>query len=448
MKLPVSTRLTGIALVTVLVLLPLLGWYISEAFRSSVESSFDRHLRTYGNAIAGLVHLDPQGAIEFSRLPAELRFEQVFSGWYWEVLRDGRVTRSSRSLWDEALRLPPAAQWRHDSIVEIRGPRGEPLRARLLSLQLPQMPARLWLVVAGPTAEIEAEVRSFNRVLLASLGSLGLILVLAFSLQLRWGLAPLRGIVRELRRVRTGRSARFEMPLPRDLRAVADALNEVLEHQEQLIARGRSVAGNLAHALKTPLASMRVRLSGPTADAAELRLDLDRLQQIVDHHLTRASAAGSAALHGRFARTPLLAAVTPVFDAIRTMYRGRSLHLQVQIDETQQVMVDPHDLQELVGNIVENAAKYAKRWISVTAEPLARGLLLSVDDDGPGIPEQERRLATERGARLDERRPGSGLGLAIVADLAAMYRIDVQLAQSALGGLRVELRFPPAYEKE
>ncbi len=439
-RLSIGGRLLGITAITVLLLLPLLGVYISAAFRVSAEEAFDARLEAYGYSLVGLLRIGPDGAIGFSSVPGELRFDQVFSGWYWQVDRNGTVLGSSRSLWDQTLPVAGAApaerNTRHGTLM---GPRGQLLHAWRLYAQLDGARDSVWLTVAGPVDEIEEAVGSFNTVLFASLTPLGLVLIGALVAQIRWGLAPLRDMRRGLRDVYAGRSRRLDVRLPSDLKTVADAMNEVLSHQDELLVRGRSVAGNLAHALKTPLSSLRLHLVRDDIDREALRNDLDRLQQIVDHHLTRASAAGLAG--GGFQRTRLLASLLPVFEALRAMHGERMPALSVEIADTLEVRVDAQDLQELAGNLLDNAAKWARSRIVIQAQTVDGAIELAVDDDGPGIAEQDFALAAGRGMRLDEQRPGSGLGLAIVGDIARLYHAELRLERSRLGGLRACLRF-------
>ena len=435
----IGARLVLFACLAMMVLLPIAGWMIAQAFERSVSSSFDGRIETYADSLAGLVERKPDGSIGFSREPRELRFEKVYSGWYWQVRQGARVVRTSRSLWDASLQYSvPSSGARH--WLDIQGPRKEMLRASVLSLHMAELSEPVELLVAAPSSEVHAEIASFNRLLVIALGSLAVMLVAVFALQIRWGLAPLRRMENDLQRVREGQISRVDHDLPSDLRGVAEVMNEVLAHQEDLIQRARSTAGNLAHALKTPLATMRLRVEPATVDSAALRRDLAQVQDIVDHHLTRAAAAGRAG--GRFHRTDLRGAIQPVIDAVRGISRDRGVNIHLRFEGEVEVAVDPHDLQELVGNLLENAVKWAVSRVELSIAETANEVLLCVDDDGPGIPDHARPRAVDRGTQLDQRSQGSGLGLAIVRDIAALYRIDFQLGDSGAGGLRAVLTLP------
>lgn len=438
MKLSISARLIGIAVVTTLALLPLFGFALSRAFQTSVETTFDRQLKAYLMFLAGRLESTPDGGVRFSRQPGDDRFEQLHSGWYWQLSLDGEVQRASRSLWDETLQPPPAPD---QTPVELRGPRDQALRGMAMAVALGGLAQPVQVLVTGPREQIDAEVAPFNRLLVCSLGLLGVILVMALVAQIRWGLAPLRAMTADLRRVRSGAAPRLDVRLPSDLSNVARAMNEVLEHQERMLERGRSVAGNLAHALKTPLAAIRMKID-PDDTRHDVRGELSQIQRIVDHHLTLAAAAGRATGHGR--RTDLAGSIEPVIAAVRMLHADRQLVTETQLPASIRVAIDAQDLQELVGNLVDNAAKWARSKVHVMASQAGADALLRIEDDGPGIDESEHEQVLGRGLRLDEQQPGSGLGLAIVKDLATLYGLDICLGRAGLGGLRVEIRFPGA----
>lgn len=443
MRFSTGTRLTLVACAAVIVLLPVAGWLIAAAFERSAQAALDSRLEAYLYALAGRIEVSAEGQLLFPRPTQELRFEEVFSGSYWQIRREGEVLATSRSLWDTRLDYPSIDLFgQGPRAIELRGPRDELLRGRMLSLRPVGLADPIELIVTAPRSEIDLEVASFGRVLWIALGSLGLMLVLVFGLQIRWGLAPLRRMERALREVQAGTARFVEPDLPVDLRKVADVMNEVLRHQENLIERGRSTAGNLAHALKTPLATMRLGIERPKVDTAALRRDLAQIQGIVEHHLARAAAAGREG--GPHRRTRLQPALDPILHAVRSMYRERNLELEVLLDQDAELVLDVHDLQELAGNLLENAMKWAQTRVELRTTVTMNHVLLQVDDDGPGIPPEARERVVARGTQLDDGTPGSGLGLAIVRDIAGLYDIAFTLEQSPLGGLSAGLRLPRA----
>lgn len=445
MNLSTSTRLTLVAVLAILTCMPLAGWLIATTYKRSLLAGFDSRLEAYANVIAGSIETRTDGQLEFPGTLRDLRFDQVFSGWYWQIRRQDQVLASSRSLWDSSLQYAAAPE---DAPAQrsfnLRGPRQERLRGVELRLHLGPQATPLDLIVTLPRSEVDIEFAAFRRTLVIALGSLALMLALVFALQIRWGLKPLRRMEHSLQRVRSGASVRVSDDLPGDLRQVAEVMNEVLSHQEQLIERGRSTAGNLAHALKTPLATLRLGLAQPQVDGPHLDAALDQLQGIVDHHLARAAAAGRAG--GIYHRTRLQEAAEPVLEAVRALHRSRPVQLDVHFDGDPEVPIDAQDLQELIGNLLDNAMQWARQRVQLRCLSNHGGatVRLQVDDDGPGIPPEARAEAMARGTQLDEASQGSGLGLAIVRDIAALYRIDFALDESPAGGLRVRLELPRA----
>lgn len=441
MNLSTSTRLTLVAVLAMLTCMPAAGWLIAQAYERSAQASFDSRLEAYADALAGALAVAPDGQIGMAGNPRDLRFEQVFSGWYWQLHRGGAVIATSRSLWDSSLAPPPVTA---DAAVlrrlDLRGPRDEPLRGVELQLQLVRVDGPVQLLVTLPTSELDLEVAAFRRLLVVALGSLALMLVLVFALQIRWGLKPLRRLEQSLRQVRSGASSQVEPDLPGDLQQVAVVMNEVLAHQQKLIDRGRSTAGNLAHALKTPLATLRLGIDQEPREHVDLHAALDQVQGIVEHHLARAAAAGRAA--GIYHRTRLQEAAGPVLEAVRGLHRERRVELDVRFDADTEVLVDAQDLQELIGNLLDNAMKWAHRRVQLRTTTGETAVRLQVDDDGPGIPPEARAQVLARGTQLDEGSQGSGLGLAIVRDIAALYQIGFGLEQSPDGGLRAWLELP------
>lgn len=442
MNVSTGQRLTLVAVLAVLVLLPITGAMIARAYQRSALQGFDHRVAAYAQTMAGRLDVDAQGVLRGARSPRELRFDQVFSGWYWQVQQHGAVVATSRSLWDASLEVPVDAARAPQRIVTLNGPRAEALRGVVLRLSLSRLEAPVELIVTLPLSEVTLAVQAFERLLFAALGLLGVMLVLVFALQIHWGLAPLRQLSRELQRVRSGSADELSTRLPADLRQIALTMNEVLSHQRQWIARARSTAGNLAHALKTPLATLRLRIEHNPPDVAGLRDDLAQIQRITDHHLARAAAAGRAGAVYR--RTRLRAAVQPIIDAVRAMHRARAVALEVQWDTETEVVIDAQDLQELIGNVLDNAMKWARQRVSLRSVCHAQTVEIQIQDDGPGIAAEARERAMARGMQLDLDVRGSGLGLAIVRDIAALYQLGYTLSPGVHGGLCVTLILPRA----
>ncbi|MCG7601270.1 sensor histidine kinase [Halomonas sp. McH1-25] len=431
-------RLLAVALMLVLIVLPLAGAGLAYNFRAAVTASFDQRLSSLLHVLLAELEIDP--ASHQLQLPlslGEARFDRVFSGWYWQITDGHGTTRVSRSLWDQRLPVTEAGGMTLRNLI---GPRGEPLRVIERDVRLPGHPYPLHVSVAASREELEAEVAHFQWLLTLSLVALAGLLLGGLAIQIRWGLAPLRRLVANLEAVEAGQVERLDTRLPGELSDLAGAMNEVLERDRRLIERGRAAAGNLAHALKTPISVLHTvadRL--PDAQREQVRQEVTRLDEAVRHHLARASAASGATLAGR---VNIGEVVAPVVDGLARLAQRRGIVLERHIDEAANVRMDPQDLQELVGNLLDNALRWAERRVVLEIVGESGGAGLHIEDDGPGMTPEQREAALARGARLDERRSGSGLGLAIVEELVTLYGGRLTLERARLGGLAAHVWLP------
>jgi signal transduction histidine kinase len=314
---------------------------------------------------------------------------------------------------------------------------------------LPGSKTRWTFAVASATAQRDAQIARVRLILIWSFAVLGLGLLGMALLQIRYGLSPLRRVRAAIQNLRTTGAARITEPLPLEVQPLVDELNALLEHSERQAEEARRHAGNLAHALKTPLTVLTNAATARVPDLAEIVMRETRnMQRHVDHHLARARAVGRRAVG--HARSNVRQSAEAVRRAVERLYP--QCRFDIAGSATAEVAVERQDLDEMLGNLIENAAKYGGGSVFVTidpedagAEPRAGQCLIWIEDDGPGIPEAERGRIFERGARLDTGKPGTGLGLAIVRDVAEIYGGSVALGASEdLGGLLVELRLPRA----
>jgi len=414
------------------------GIALSLAFRRSVEASFDVRLEALHHALVATLETDAEGALRVGRVLPEPRFAKVFSGWYWQVTdADGTILAASRSLFDTTLpstKTAGGARWSE-------GPRGMRLRLVSRRVTLPRRPAPVVVSLAADDAEARAEVAHFERWLVGCLGVLAAGLVALVALQVRLGLRPLRELDRSLARVRSGEASRLSDAEVSEVAPLVDSWNALLARDAETVRRARTHVGNLAHALKTPLSLLRAEASaipGESGDA--IRRHLASMEQRIEHQLARAAAAGPGAVPGRG---------TPVADCLASLARMfERLHPEKRITlDAASGLVFPgerEDLEEIAGNLFENACKWATREIRASAGRGADAALeIAVEDDGPGRSDDELAAARVRGTRLDERVPGSGLGLAIVEDVAGLYGGTLELGSGTLGGLRAVVRIPP-----
>jgi signal transduction histidine kinase len=302
--------------------------------------------------------------------------------------------------------------------------------------------------VAGDLAQVEEEFRPFMVTLIWSLGILGAGLVAAVLIQVYIGLKPLDRLRIALGGVRTGRTERLEGDFPSEVRPLVDEANQLISHIDEVVERARTHVGNLAHALKTPLsvlANEADRADGPLAET--VMRETNAMQERIGHHLTRARTAATAGVLGQ--RTELVPVLDGLARTLKKMHADKSLAIEISCpgdgDAALAFHGDAHDLEEMLGNLMDNACKWAEQRVRITAAPAPQGRLsISVEDDGPGLRPEQREIVLARGKRLDENVPGSGLGLAIVEEVAGLYEGSVSLDHAPLGGLLVVLDLPAA----
>ncbi|WP_237213054.1 sensor histidine kinase [Falsiroseomonas oryziterrae] len=415
------------------------AWFVTGVVVRQVEAAFDARLAGLLDAAVAAAATDAEGRVVVARAPAGADFERPFGGAYWQVTGPGGAVATSRSLWDQAL---PAAAGGHDGVLlrDVVGPRGEKLRVAERDLLLPGAAAPAHVAVALSRGETEAEVARLRTILLLTFGALGLGLVAGAVATVVAGLAPLRRVRRALAEIRDGRRERLAIAAPSEIAPLVAEVDALIAANRATVERARSHVGNLAHALKTPLAVLRNALERASPDIKAARVEASALERLVHHHLARARGAALAA--SLAAASSPLAIAEEVASALRRLFDGCDLLIEVEGDPGARVRVDPQDLAEMLGNLMENACKWARRHVGVTIAADGKSVVVAVGDDGSGLPEDGRDAVLGRGVRLDEQTAGSGLGLAIVADLAALHRGSLELGRAAEGGLLATLRLP------
>ncbi|MEY2654094.1 MAG: Sensor protein PhoQ [Pseudomonadota bacterium] len=468
-------RLLALTLAGISVALLLSGWGLARLYTRQVERQTEAMLRLQLDQLTGHVERAADGSPQVDAAALlDPRWRRPSSGLYWQLdTATQRGAARSRSLWDSTLALPddaPAPGELH--LHRIAGPY-EPTLIALERVIVPPdavaapapnqtpdpTPPRWRLVVAVDAAEVDAATRPFVGSLAASLALLGLLLMLAALAQVRLGLAPLRGLQRALAELRDGRQQRLVAPapagaFPAEVQPLIDDFNQVLERQSQWIQRARSQAGNLAHAVKTPLAVLanqagpHVQAEGALGELARGVVDqVETARRQVDWHLARARSAALAGVSGL--RTPVAPQVDALVRVMARVHQARELRIDWDADPPGLAFLgEPQDLQELLGNLIDNACKWARTrvvvdaaWDTSPSAPAPR-LRLQVDDDGPGLDAAQRQAVLQRGVRADEQVPGHGLGLAIVRESVALHGGELALSASPLGGLRVTLWLP------
>lgn len=435
---------------SVLILL-VAGVALSAIYRRITEQAFDDRLGVYLKALVA----DVATPGEDQRLgPGQLgepQFELTRSGWYWQVTRldtDKLEMKASRSLF--AARLPRLAGNDAASAVARKGYAAGPDDRRLRMIERvidAGDDGRFLVQVAADSAEVDAQVHRFEWALGLTFSFLGLALVGTAALQVRYGLRPLRKLQEGLSAIRRGESDKINGDFSPDIAPLAGELNLLVDANREIVERARTQVGNLAHALKTPI-SVILNEAGQSADplADKVREQAGLMTRQVGYYLDRARAAARAGAVGSVTEVEdVLAALVRTFEKI---HRESGLAFTFSAPDHLRFRGERQDLEEMLGNLIDNAGKWTRTRVAIVAAsgPVSATeraqIVITVDDDGPGLPAAHRKEATKRGLRLDETKPGSGLGLSIVTDLAALYGGSLELEDSPLGGLRARLTLP------
>ena len=449
-----ATRLFLSATAWVAVILLLTGIVLSSVYREASERAFDRRLNFYLRTLVAEVGPPEEPPDRQYQSLGEPLFELPLSGWYWQVSRldpDKPDVKASRSLWDRTLpkleeqgvELTPAGI----RLGYAEGPEGQNLRMVERPIDLGE-DGKYLVSVAGDASEIVEETRTFDYYLASTFLALSIVLVLTTIFQVRFGLAPLKRISDSIAAIRSGRAERLDGDFPVEIAPLARETNALIDANREIVERARTHVGNLAHAIKTPLSVITNEATGRAADpfASKVLEQVDVMRDQVAHHLQRARIAARATVVGTVTEVgPVLAALCRTMEKIHHD-RGIAVDL-VEPAAGLRFRGERQDLEEMAGNLVDNACKWAASRVTIEtlAMPAASGpamLTIIVDDDGRGLSEAERAQVARRGQRLDETKPGSGLGLSIVTELAALYGGSLVLGASPTGGLRAELTLP------
>ena len=437
-----SRRMILIAAAWIGVLLLGGGILLDRTLTGLVTRNFDEQLGYMLTAMVASAEIGPDGEVFFNRPLGDQRFLEPNSGLYWQISGKGHEDFPSRSLWDRSLAVRLDHFDSKPHVYDSTQFAGEPLRVMERSIILPGSETRWWFTVAAAREEMDSQIRRIRSIVVWSFVVLGLGLFVMATLQTWYGLGPLRRVRRAIAEMRSGGENRVTEPLPTEVQPLVEELNGLLAHVERQAEEARTHAGNLAHALKTPLT---VLMNAATAKAPDLSDTAIReagvMRRQVDHHLARARAVGRRAVGHSRARVwdsaeAVVRSVARLYDDVR---------LDLDGDHDAEVAIERQDLDEILGNLIENAAKYGggSVFVTVCASDDPGFCEVWVEDDGLGIPEAERVRIFDRGARLDTGKPGTGLGLAIVRDVAEIYGGSVALEESEdLGGLLVRLRLP------
>lgn len=443
----ITNRILALAVLWIAALLLLGGIALDRIVTGTIQRNFDEQLATTLPAMIGAAELDPFGEVRFNRAPVDPRFNEPYSGFYWQVSARGHMDFRSRSLWDRQLPLDLDRSCIEPCLSRLSAYPQETLRLIERDVRIPGSPGVWRFAAAQTTGQLDAQIRTVRTTLWWSLGALGAGLFALAVLQATFGLMPLKRMSSAMAAIRAGTATRAPTEnVPPEIAPLVQELNALLDHNEEAAESARMHAGNLAHALKTPMSVLMNEAAANSPDLAKTVVrELSTMRRHVDHHLARARAMGRRTQ--ATARADVFPALERLVSAIERIYADRPVVIDLAGDRSVVFRGERQDLEEMAGNLIDNAAKYGGGRVFVT---VARGegaedgmLTITVEDDGSGIPARLREGLFERGARLDTEKPGTGLGLAIVRDVAAIYGGSVSMAESEdLGGLMAILTLP------
>ena len=416
------------------------GVAVQRAHADSVRAVHFSRLQASIYLLLAHAELDDGGALVMPAAVAEPRLSLPQSGLYAGIYNVNR-----KEQWRSASSVGVAAPLRKDGVApgEWRNEAVDAAERSFLAVSYGvnwaagRQQAPLVLSVAEDRAEFDREIATFARTLWLWLGGAGVLLLLAQLLLLRWGLAPLRRIAAEIRRVESGEQAAIEGRYPDEIAPLTDNLNTLIQQERVRQTRYKEALSFLAHSLKTPLAVLRNALGEPASLPAAVQQQVARMDDIVQHQLGRAAAGGAT----RFAPpVPVAPVLERVRDALAKVHAAKDLTLTIECTARLSWRIDEGDLFEILGNVMDNAAKWAVHLVSAQARRDDGRLVLVVEDDGPGFTDTESILQIH--VRMDERVPGHGVGLAVVSDLVASHHGELKLSRGTLGGARVEIVLP------
>jgi signal transduction histidine kinase len=416
---------------------------LGQFYLQHIEEHYDAHVFTHVEELVAAVETRPNGEIVLTRQPTDPRFSREGSGWYWEVLSGEQSVERSASLGDGRLDLSEIVFEENHDVQTVYGPGGQKLRAHVVNVSYPHEPGSLTVVATAPEMAIKDDVHDYYAHILTSFLVLGIGLSVAVVMQVRVALKPLNAIQSAISDIKAGKTERLPNDFPKDVQPLVDEMNFLLDHNETLLKRARNQLGDLAHSVKNPLTVIRNEartLSGPQG---QLILDQSHVMaNSIDHYLSRARIYGKQDAIGY--RTSVRTVIDDLSFAVEHIHKSRGITIELNCMEDRWFRGEAQDLEEMAGNLIDNAFKWAKSKVRINCSSDHNELTLTIEDDGPGIAEDELETITRRGKRLDETTPGYGQGLGITEDIAILYGGSLEFGRSTLGGLKVELRLPSA----
>ncbi len=441
-------RLSAAALISILVALTISGLFLNYLFERHVTRRVDQELSVYIKQLAATLEIGTDGKPSLISQLADPRFQKPFSGLYWQIEDGKKSVLHSRSLWDQTLALPPFnAKHPAPTRREITGPEDETLiiRARVIFFETGNSARPFRLSAAINKNEINAALTQFSRDLMIALGLLALALLFAAALQIHIGLRPLNQIRQRVNDIRNGETSRLEGEFPKEVELLVGEVNALLTANQEAVQRARDSAADLAHGLKTPLAVLQAESHAlaehqQTQAADEITAQIEQMRRRIDHHLAIVRMRGPSG--GSPGRTDAKIGFVKIVKAMQTMPRGDELIWSIKVPDELGVAIDTQDFFEVFGNLLDNARKWASHEIHIGGQEIKGEIMLSVQDDGPGIPNDKINKVLQRGRRLDEQKTGTGLGLPIAKKVLETYNARLVVKNCDSGGTCICITFP------
>ena len=422
------------------------GLLLSDIFRESTEKAFDDKLNLFMETLIGSSKIDSTESITVVNPLGDPRFFQPYSGWYWQINKGSQTLVRSRSMWDQVLTLDKRliggrAQFINSNLQEKKSKKivtSQKLNIVQREISFPGFDDPLTFMISGDTEEFEKNIMQFNNILVSSLAILGFGLLLSVYLQVKYGLLPLKKIKNSLFKIRNGDAKKLEDNYPTEVSPLASEINILLEHNEKIVQRAKTHVGNLAHALKTPLTIISNHINATNDQSLKPQVEL--INKNIDRYLNKARSSAT----GNIVKSKIDVDIVTkkIIKIFRKIYPNLQINL-ISIDKNLLIPGNSDDLDEILGNLLENACKWTNEVVELKVLKFSdRSIKFTISDDGPGLPKHRRAEVFARGFRLDEQTPGTGLGLNIVKDTVEQYSGKVWLSESIFNGLEVNVILP------
>lgn len=440
MRNSLTFRISALSIIWIVMALLVTAFLLRGLYREHIEIHYDAHVFSHVEELVSAIETGVDGDLSLFRQPTDPRFHRLNSGWYWEVRLAGKPLEKSPSLGENSLDLSGLNIHENHDVQSIYGPNHEKLRARMMEVNFPRSDSSLLFVATSPEMQISDDVVQYSFHILISFLVLGAGLSLAVVFQIMVALKPLKAIKVAISDVQAGKIKRLPNKFPSDVQPLVDELNHLLDHDERLVKRARNQMGDLAHAVKNPLTVIRNEARDMPTAQGQLILDQSHIMATsIDHYLSMASTYGKNPLG---LRTAVKAIVEDLCYVVDHVYRDKGIKIHLSGLDDCWFPGESQDLEEMVGNLLDNACKWSDGLVEVHGAMSTDRLSLVIEDNGPGVPEEKLQDVLKRGHRLSAATPGSGQGLGIVKDITELYGGRLTLGKSRLGGLRAELDLP------